>query len=263
MSGRGTDRGLGIDWSFPDHHGFINNRGETVIHEIRLRCPCNIEDTMAGQITRKDSPRHRTTFRCPNCYGEGYLYRNAKKIIALITNISENTNRQEEGWAMQGDAVMSPRPGYIIATGDLITFTWSQPLDEGQVIVRGAATLSENTARKTDIDEGEDRLWYNAESAIWCEDAEGKVYKPGDFILDGSKRIRWIGNSPRIGLAYTLKYKAYLEWEAWQPPVTRRDQDRDLGGRVLLRKRHVAQVNDDPTIRQRDKVTFCARMGSC
>jgi hypothetical protein len=261
--GRGSDRGLGIDWTFPVQKGFIDNRGETLIHEIGLRCPCNIEDTMAGQMTRKDVPRRRTTYRCPNCSGEGYIYRNPKKIIALITGISESTSRQEEGWIMPGDAIMSPKPGYIVSTGDLITFTWSQPIDEGQVIVRGAATLSENAARKTDIDEAEDRLWYNADESIWCEDYDGKIYKPGDFILDGSKRIRWQGNSPPIGKAYTLKYKAYLEWEAFQPPVTRRDRDRDLGGRVLLRKRHVAQVNDDPTIRQRDKLTFCARMEGC
>lgn len=261
---RGPDRGLGIDFTFSDHVGQINNRGETLIHEVGLRCPCNNEDTMAGQINRGDRvPRRRTTFRCSRCDGSGYIYRNAKKIVALITNISEDYQRTEAGWGVPGDAIMSVKPNYVVSSGDLITFTWSQPLTEGQVIVRGAATLSDNTARKTQAEENEDRLHYNADKAIWCEDDDGKIYRPGDFTLDGSKLIKWGANQPRKGLAYTLKYTAFLEWEAFVPPAVRRDRDRDLGTRVILKKRHIATPNEDPTIRQRDKVPFCARLEGC
>lgn len=261
---RGPDRGLGIDWSFPDHVGQINNRGETVIHEIGMRCPCSIEDTMAGQINRGDRvPRRRTIFRCSRCDGSGYMYRGARKIVAIITSISEDYQRTEAGWGVPGDAIMSVKPNYQVSSGDLITFTWAQPLIGGQVIVRGAATLSDNTARKTDVTEDEDLLHYNAASSIWCEDADGVTYREGDFKLDGSKLIKWGGNRPRVGLSYTLKYTAYLEWEAFAPPNIRRDRDRDLGTRILLKKRHVATPNEDPTIRQRDRVTFCSRLEGC
>lgn len=244
--------------------GLINNRGETVIHEVGLRCPCSREDTMAGAIERKDVPRRRQIYRCEQCGGTGFLYRNPKKIIAIITNITEDRMREETGWAMPGDAVMSVKPDYNIATGDLITFTWPQPLDEGQVIIRGAGTLSDNEARKTGLEDDEDRLWYNADSAIWCEDVDGNVYREGNFTLDGSKRIRWVSETrPPKGRAYTFKYNAYLEWEAQVPPSIRRDRDRDFGARVRLMKRHIAHVNDDPTIRPRDKLTFCARMDGC
>ena len=264
--GRGPDRGLGIDWTFPAHVGQINSRGEDVIHEVGLRCPCNVEDTMAGQINHRGTrvPRRRTTFRCPRCDGSGYLYRNAKKIVALITNIAEDYQRTESGWGVPGDAIMSVKPDYRVSTGDLITFTWSQSLAEGQVIVRGAGTLSENSARKTQLEENEDLLHYNADKSIWCEDDDGKVYRGGsDFLLDGSKLIKWGSNRPRVGLAYTLKYTAFLEWEAQVPPSVRRDRNRDLGTRVMLRKRHIATPNEDPTIRQRDRVTFCSRLKGC
>lgn len=261
---RGPNRGLGIDWTFSAHEGQINNRGETVIHEIGLRCPCNNEDTYAGSIIRKDVPRRRKTFACSNCDGSGYIYRSPRTIVALITAISEDYSRQESGWAMPGDAVMSPKPNYIVSTGDLITFTWPQPLDEGQVIIRGSAQMSDNTARKTDLNEDEDRLWYHAVDSLWCEDLEGHVYRDkADFMLDGSKVIKWVGNSPRKGLGYTIKYRAYIEWESWAPPSVRRDRDRDLGVRVLLRKRHVAQVWDTSYGDPRDKLPFCDRLRGC
>jgi len=264
---RGPNRGLGIDWTFSSHEGQINNRGETLIHEIGMRCPCSNEDTHAGSILRKDVPRRRKTFICSNCVGTGYIYRDPKTIIAMITNISEDYARQEAGWAIPGDAIMSPLPEYTVSTGDLVTFTWAQPLDEGQVIVRGAANMSDNTARKLNLEENEDRLWYNAVSGIWCEGLDNEtttVYRNNaDFVLDGSKVIKWIGNSPRKGSTYTLKYMAYLEWEAQVPPATRRDRDRDLGARVLLRKKHIAQVWDSSNSAPGDKLPFCDRLRGC
>jgi hypothetical protein len=192
------------------------------------------------------------------------MYRNAKKLVAMITNISESYERTETGWGVPGDCIMSVKPEVVISTGDLITFTWGQPLDEGQVIIRGAASLSENTARKTDVEDNEDLLHYNADKSIWCEDDDGIVYRSGsDFQLDGSKLIKWTDNRPRVGLPYTLKYVAFLEWEAFVPPAVRRDRDRDLGTRVILKKRHIATPNEDPTIRSRDRITFCARLEGC
>lgn len=245
--------------------GLINNRGESLVHEIGMRCTCSVEDTHAGQVERMPHvPRKRTTFRCSQCGGTGHIYRNPRKVIAIITEIREDFSRQEAGWLTPGDCVMSPKPGYIVSGGDLITFTWSQPLGNGQVIIRGAGTLSDNSGRKTNLESNEDRLWYNADSAIWCEDENGVVYRSGsDFVLDSSKIIRWIGNTPPDNTKYVIKYNAFLEWIAFIPPHVRRDRDRDLGGRVALKKRHVAQVNEDPTATVRDRVPFCDRLTVC
>lgn len=261
---RSTNIGLGIDWTFSNLEGLINNRGETVIHEIGLKCTCGLEDTYAGQMERTHIPRTRKIYRCDICGGSGNIYRNPKRIIAIITDIRENISREESGWLVPGDCIMSVKPGYKVSSSDLITFTWSQPLPEGQVILRGAGTTSDNSSRKTNLEENEDRLWYSADSAIWCEDEDGVVYHGGsDFVLDGSKIIKWQGRAPIKNKRYVVKYNAFLEWEAFAPPNVRRDRDRSLGDRVLLRKLHIARVNEDPTITQRDRVTFCTRTESC
>jgi len=145
----------------------------------------------------------------------------------------------------------------------MITFTWSQPVPDGQVLVRGAASTSDNLERKTYLEDNEDRLWYYAADSIWCEDEDGNVYEPGAFILDGSKIIKWVGNSPRKGKRYSIKYNAYLEWIVFQPPGMRRDRNRDLGARVLLKKSHTILTAEDPRPRANDKVPFCARIQGC
>jgi len=68
------DTGLGIDFNFPWQEGLINNRGETVIHEIGMRCPCNIEDVDAGMIEHGAHVlRRRKSFNCEICGSEGYI----------------------------------------------------------------------------------------------------------------------------------------------------------------------------------------------
>jgi hypothetical protein len=263
---RGGNVGLGIDFSpgFGAHEGLINNRGEDVIHDVGMRCPCSAEDVHAGQIEQNQVPRRRSMIGCPLCRGEGYIFRRPQKICALITGISESKTRIEGGWAQPGDCMMSPHAGYMIASHDMITFLWPQPVGDGQVIVRGAGTASDNSQRETFLQTNEDRLWYSATEGIWCEGDDGVRYYPeGDFLLDGSKIIKWVGNRPQAGQSYVLKYAAYLEWIVFDPPATRRDRNRDLGSRVALRKRHVALVNNDPRPRVGDNIPFCARIQNC
>lgn len=262
---RGSDRGLGIDWNFPLHRGHINNRGESLIHEIGLRCTCNMEDTYAG-FTEHGAhvPRKRRLISCPVCDGSGYIYRQPRQIVGLITGVRRGKNQLEGGWALPGDSVLSVKPDVSISGGDLIVFTWGEPLPDGQVIYRGAGSLNDNKMLDTGLEENEDRLWYNAESSIHCEDQDGNVYSSdGDFVLDSSKIIRWNGRQPQKGKVYTIKYNAYLEWIAFLPPDIRRDRDRDLGYRVGLRKRHVAQANENPAARSNERKLFCDRLKGC
>jgi hypothetical protein len=245
-------------------HGFINERGEEVLHEVGMRCLCNNEDTFAGNIEETNVLRRRNIIGCPVCGGEGQIFRDVKKIVALVTGVREDKNRIESGYAMPGDCILSPPPGYVISAGDRITFMWAQPIADGQVIVRGAANKSDNSAKNTKVNPNEDRLWYCAEESIWCEDEEGMVYSSSaDFQLDGSRVIKWKGASPKIGNKYVIKYKAYLEWIAFIPPSVRRDRNRDIGERVLLKKKHVALINDNPQVTQGDKIPFCARISGC
>lgn len=261
---RSANRGLGIDWNFDLHEGQINNRGSEVIHEIGLRCTCNKEDVIAGMI--EDGPhalRKRTRFGCEICGGDGFIYRNPAKVIAMFTDISGGKTLAGEGWLYPGDSVMSLKPGYEVSTGDKISYLWAEPVSDGQVVIRGAAQIGANSSRKLNLEENEDLLWYHAIHGVYCEDDAGKVYASNvDFLLDGSRVIRWIGNRPRIKQAYSIKYEAYLEWIAFMPPDHRRDRDRDLGSRVALRKRHVAIHNDNPSARITDRVPFCERVSS-
>jgi hypothetical protein len=218
---------------------------------------------MAGQIEQTHVPRRRLLY-CPKCGGDGMIYRNPQKIVGLLTSVRQDKQHYESGWAQPGDAILSTHPGHDIIAGDLITFTWDELLADGQVVVRGAGTASDNSARGIGLNADEDRLHYPAVSAIWCEDEDGRVYRSGaDFVLDGSRVIRWVGQTPQRGQAYTIKYSAYLEWIAFTQPNTRRDRDRDLGARVLLRKRHVAMMNDDPKARMGDRIPFCSRISGC
>jgi len=265
MTTRGPYRGLGIDWNLKLHTGQVNNRGEIVIHETAIRCPCGADDMPAGLLERPHVLRKRTTFRCELCNGIGFLFRDPRKVVAILTGISETRNRDEMGWMVPGDAIMSIAPGYQVCTGDRITYTWPQAVDEGQVIVRGAGSQDENGTRKNiGVDDDEDLLWYNAAESVWCEDLDGKVYEGGaDFELDGSRVVRWKGNRPQMFKPYTLKYMAYLEWIVFNPPNTRQDRGRDLGMRCPLRKRHIVLPTKDPSIRALDRVAFCTRLGGC
>jgi len=260
-----VDTGLGIDWNFPLHRGQIDERGESLIHEVGLRCTCNQEDMFAGETEHgAQAMRKRRRFGCTVCGGYGYIYRNPRPLIGMVVGIRQNKAQLEPGWAVPGDAMLSVKPNYVISAGDLITFTWPQPVADGQVLLRGAAATNDNLTRKTGLEEDEDRLWYNAISSIYCEDEDGVVYSSdGDFVLNGSKVLKWVGGRPIKGKAYTIKYNAYLEWVVFMPPDVRRDYDRDLGTRVAIRKRHVALINTSPSISAMDKTPFCERLKGC
>jgi hypothetical protein len=264
LGSRGRNRGLGIDWDFRNLDGFINNRADTVIHEIGLRCTCENTDTFAGIVEQTHAIRRNTSFKCDICMGEKFIYRNAKKIIGNITSISEQKVQQDSGWGNPGDCILSPKLNYIVSAGDLITFTHAQPIPDGQVILRGAANIETNARKNTNLESNEDRLYYHAAEGLWCEDEDGNTYESNnDYILDSSKIIKWVGASPAEGKLYTFKYTGYLEWIAFIPPAERRDRNRDLGQKVILKKRNVELFAKDPRLRSNERVTFCSKVSGC
>ena len=234
----------GIDWSFPLLEDHITNRGTEVIHEMGLACHCRNTDPLA--------PLDTLRVGCDTCLGTGYYYRNPRRIDGLLTSIKTDQNLILAGYIAPGDCIFSPHM-YLhpqVEALDKITFTHPQPVNEGQVIVRGAAHRGENKILKTYLNENEDRLFYTGLKSMWCEDENGILYEEGsDFVIEG-KVIRWLTNKMRLNTRYTLKYEALLEWIAFSSPFERRDRDRDLGPKVLLRKLHVAILNNfNPKVR--------------
>lgn len=234
--------GLGLDFQdgFRFHDELIADRGEIVIHEMAVACPkCRSGDVDDPVIRFSD---------CTNCEG-GFLYRNPRRIQALVTSISSTRDLTEIGFAVPGDCVLSTRPNERPQVDDFdkITFTWPQPISDGQVLVRGSdyQRYTEKGGRY-EIEANEDLLHYAAENALHVEDEDGTEYfQDSDFIFD-NKIIRWVGNAPIIRKRYVVKYEAYLEWIVILPPFQRRDKGRNLGPRVVLRKVHTFRSTDDP-----------------
>ena len=236
--------GLGID--FQDHFRLFDelvaNRGEIIIHEMAIACPtCRTGDTSDPVFFWSD---------CTSCEGNGFIYRNPRYIQALVTNISQSRDLGEFGFSVPGDCLISPAPNLRpqIAEFDRITFTWPQTVNEGQVVVRGAdyARFKERGNPNT-ITSDEDVLHYEAANALHVEDSAGNnYYQDADFIFE-SKVIRWISsNKPIIRSRYVIKYEAYLQWIAISPPQERRDNGRNLGPRVAMRKVHMFKSGEDP-----------------
>ena len=238
---------------------FIEARGVKVVHEIGMKCPCRAsEDVFASMVNDAKGAANRPWHGL--CEGRGFLYRDAQELTGIAQGISQRIDPIELGWAQPGDMLFSPqlpeRSGRRIGQWDRLTATWTQPLDGGQVIVRGAAGMGDNVGR-SDLAASEDRLWYapgtDADDVIWCEDEDGVVYEPGAFVLgeDNRAAIRWIGRAPTLGKAYTLKCRVYFQWIVVAPPMERYDQGaEDIGARVLCRKWHVQQLNSATALNQ-------------
>lgn len=240
---------INVDWNFSLEEELIDARGELVIIETAVACTCRNGDLHAALILQEGKPANQRILDCPACNGDSFLYRNARKIKGLVTGLDPGRNRQlfEMGYAVPGDVTFSPSlHAGAITDFDKITFCFTSPVNEGQVIMRGAHTLENNLEYVTDLEDNEDRLWYRPGCTIWCEDSNGVLYsQASDFVFE-NKKIQWVGNAPAIGTLYSIKYTAYLEWVAYSTPFQRMDRNRNLGQRVMLRKKHVTFTTDSP-----------------
>lgn len=245
------------DWDLPLLQELIDARGDKVIHEIAVTCStCRNGDAFASFVNVDGRPGNIRSLACPNCHGDGFVYRDPKILQGLVTSLtSGNRQLQDIGYARPGDAVFSPSMLVrSISDMDRITMTVATSIDN-QVILRGAATMQENAMLETDLETNEDRLWYLPESVIWCEDANGVIYYHGvDFTFDG-KKVVWSGNTPETGTLYSIKYRGYTEWVSYASPMERYDQGRDLAARVLLKKKHVYFLNGNQADTAVDRAT--------
>jgi len=255
------------DWDYAKLEELIQARGDDVIIETGIACSCRRNDSIASLTTKESQPTTLRELNCSICQGDGYIYRNGRCIKGLLTSVQAGPNRKllEGGYAVIGDAVFSPslKAGHI-GDFDRITLTVSDSVGDGQNILRNAAYLYESATKDIGVEPNEDRLWYMADCALWCEDENGVVYtQNSDFILE-DKLIRWLANKPDDGVFYTLKYTAYLEWIVYNTPLLRVDSGTSLAQKVLIRKKHVAfgsgSKADTPAKRQAEEGTFTTRV---
>ncbi|WP_188055619.1 DUF4815 domain-containing protein [Oryzomonas rubra] len=198
---------------------FVDDEGETVRHQIGMRCFCHGAD---GQPD-------------PNCTlheNGGWYYAEEQIITGLVTDISQRRELMETGAFMPGDCVFSPKSTDLVSEGDKIIFTWPLPYGQGDVLVRGTGAS--------------DTLYYEGVKGIYCIDQVKQYYRQDvDYKLDG-KNIVWdwtgkTGIKPASGTKYVIKYTAYIEWIAFVPPVTRTSSGEDIGAKVMLRKKHLME----------------------
>lgn len=256
-----------VDWDFGMLQSLVDDRGDEVIWEKGAPCPrCTEYDPLGMALEREGQPMNKSSIHCDMCHGDGHIYREPQLIRGIVTGVNAGQRQLlEMGFAMPGDAILSPplTLGHIsVSDFDRITFLFSQPVSEGQVIVRGAAHSADNVFLTTHLAENEDRLWYLAESGVLCEDVRGVTYQFGtDYIFD-DKKVVWVGNRPPKGRPYVLKYQGYLEWLVYASGLERFDRGRDLAPRMMLRKKHVyffhGAPGDSPGTRQREAVAFQA-----
>ena len=240
--------GMGVGVNFQDNlklqDELINSRGEMIIHSMGIACPkCRSGDSGDDILRVVD---------CPRCES-GYIYRNPRHIQALITSISASRDLVEGGFVIPGDCIMSTSPKLHpqVTDFDIVRFTWPQPVNDGQVIVRGAQyrrlqNQLGNSANPEDMGgssvklaPNEDFLHYHAAEALHVEDEDENIYyQDTDFTFEG-KKIRWNNDLPTRNKRVVVKYLAYLEWVVFNPPLERRDVGRNLGPRVILRRRHI------------------------
>jgi len=240
-----TNLNLGSGLSFSENRrfqdGLIHNRGETVIHETAISCmKCRRggeEDQLVGNVF------------CSTCNSDGWLYRNPRYIQGLITDITASRDISMYGILEPGDCTLSPSSSLFppITDFDKITFTWPQAVSDGEIMVRGAAYQRQVKRGGTQwLSEDQDRLNYEGVHSIHVEDEnEVEYYEDNDFIFEG-KTIRWIGRTPAVRTRFVIKYLAHLEWIVFTPVKERRDVGVNMGSKVLLRRRHIVHMSDDP-----------------
>ena len=195
-------------------------------------------------------------FNCGNCEN-GIMYRNPRQIMGLISGIGYQRQLLETGFANPGDCVLSVSPNLKAPPADFdkITFTWPENTNDGQVIIRGAEGENSHVSLKPN----EDRLHYKAAKSLHAEDEDGVVYyENSDFYFEGRK-IVW-NNAPAKNKRYSIKYMAYLEWIVFNSPMSRRDKDGSLGYRVILRKKHIVNLQDPIEEELLEKASFQSRV---
>ena len=209
-------------FNIADHHDFVQRHGESVRWYRGSQCPC-------GSLG--DANRSRTT--CIHCVGTGTRYEAPKTLTAIVTGVTRDKNLLDAGVADPGDCLMglSPRETEMLSDWDMIELQWEQGQPfEGDVLIRGSGA--------TDV------LSYPPKKIFSCVqiDATTQVltsYVEGVNFTVAGRVLTWTVAQPQpaVGQAFSIKYSAVFQWIVFRSPFDRREQDVNLGQRVLLKKR--------------------------
>ncbi|MHB1418286.1 MAG: hypothetical protein ACYCX4_01675 [Bacillota bacterium] len=210
----------------PKHNDFIRRRGEWVIWQPAVKCPCG-------------SSPDRANINCPVCGGLGVFHREGKEIRGLVTGVEQEKKLLEAGIAIPGDMIFSQEVGGVkLSDYDMIKLTWKDGIPfEGQIVSRATGSAT-------------DTLYYEAKDISQCLAINETTGEITDYILDtdfsvSGKTITWLtgGKKPANGAKYSIKYSAVFEWLVFLPPFPRVERGTDIGQKVLLRKRHIVFAN--------------------
>ncbi len=209
----------------------VRQYGDWVLWEKGLPCACHA------------ASRLRMAAGCDRCGGEGFVWTDPRRLKAVLLPLHSDRRLASLGWAVPGDMTLGPAPHTRVHDFDRITLTTPTEA-EAEVIERGRGDRVPGLAPQEDL------LAYHATNPIACvlHDQPGEFRFEEDYVFEG-KVIRWL-RPPPDGTIYVVKYEALVEWLAFSSPLEVLDRGKNLGQRVLLRRRHLVNLRD-PT-RRRD-----------
>ncbi len=204
--------------------------GDWVIWEAGLPCACRAASGL------------RMAAGCARCEGEGLVWVNPQKLKGILMPAHVDRRLATIGWLSPADLTLSTEVHHRIQDFDRITLLAPLPV-EPEVITRGQAYRDGIPGLSPE----EDRLSYQAARPIACvlHDRPLESFIHGDTHVFAGKTLRWL-RPPPDGTIYVVKYEALTEWVAFSSPVEVIDRGTSLGQRVLLRKRHLVNLAENP-----------------
>lgn len=213
----------------------INNSRHDVLAQRRLT-RTHGEQVSLYRVTvcscRGSSGEHADP-TCAVCGGSGRAYAAGVPVIGLVATISnQDKSLLQSGLAMPADMTFSPDVGIetTIHDYDVIRLGYGLP-HEGDVLTRG----------------GDEELSYlptQIQRVVRHDPVSGLTTEyPTGWTVSG-RTITWAPSTgPANGAHYTVVYLARFDWVVY-PGVTlpRIKRGGYLGQRVLLRKRHLADI---------------------
>ena len=204
--------------------------GDWVIWEQGLPCAC------------RAAPGLRMAAGCSRCEGEGFVWVEPEKLKGILMPAHADRRLAAMGWLGPADLTFSTDVHHRIQDFDRITLLAPLPT-EPEVITRGQGHRDGLPGLASE----EDRLAYQAARPITCvvPDHPSESFIHGDAYVFAGKTLRWLRPPPE-GTVYVVKYEALTEWVAFASPIEVIDRGASLGQRVLLRKRHLVNLRENP-----------------
>lgn len=223
-----------MPWNRDDIRRRINEvtrtYGDWVVHEEGIPCSCQAASGL------------RLAAGCPHCDGEGFLWINPRRLKGILMGVRTDRRLASMGWLTPGDLTFTTDVHSRVHDFDRITLTVPEHT-EPEILVRGKSYQDGVPG----LAPNEDRLAYQAVEPIACvtHDRLDQGFVHGDDYVFAGKTIRWL-KPPPDGTAFVVKYEALTEWIAFSSPFEVIDRGRHLGQKVLLRKRHLVNLRENP-----------------